>query len=160
MKFGLSGIKHNYSKNSQNSKKVIGIIGHWSHSFGIGSATREMATRIEGNRFEVKKYDFEYFKEIVKTTNDKVFKRFIGEQVLLISALAAIHSMKLPQFKNHEKNPNYITYWWWEGLRFKLIICESMDQKFFIFFPVEVLKNLAQINLKNFDFFAKDKAVL
>jgi len=35
-----------------------------------------------------------------------------------------------------------------------------MDQKFFIFFPVEVLKNLAQINLKNFDFFAKDKAVL
>ena len=62
----------------------------------------------------IKKYDFEYFKEIVKTNNDKVFKRFIGDQVLLISALAAIHSMKLPQFKNHEKNPNYITYWWWE----------------------------------------------
>lgn len=114
MKFGLSGIIYSYSKNSQKSKKVIGIIGHWSHSFGIGSATREMAKRIEGNRFEVKKYDFEYFKEIVKTTNDKVFKRFIGDHVLLISALPAVHSMKLPQFEDHEKNPNYITYWWWE----------------------------------------------
>lgn len=114
MKFSPSKMRNNHSRHSQNSKKVIGIIGHWSHLFGVGSATREMAIKIEGDRFEVKKHEFEYFAEIVKSPNDKVFNSFIGDQVLLISALSGIESKKLPQFNNHKKKPNYVAYWWWE----------------------------------------------
>ena len=52
-------------------KKNIGIVGHWTHAFGVGSATREMGRKVEGELFNVSKYDYEYFKEIIKTKSSK-----------------------------------------------------------------------------------------
>ena len=95
-------------------KKNIGIVGHWTHAFGVGSATREMSRRTEGELFNVTKYDYEYFMDLVKTTNSLDDSHVLSKEVLLISALSCIHSLRLPQFENPEMKPTYVAYWWWE----------------------------------------------
>lgn len=95
-------------------KKNIGIVGHWTHAYGVGAATREMGLKIEGKLFNVTKYDYEYFKEIIKSTSTMDQDHALSREELLISALSCIHSLSLPQSKNPKIKPNYVAYWWWE----------------------------------------------
>lgn len=95
-------------------KKNIGIVGHWTHAYGVGAATREMGLNIEGKLFNVTKYDYEYFKEIIKSTSTMDQYHALSREKLLISALSCIHSLSLPQSKNPKIKPNYVAYWWWE----------------------------------------------
>ena len=127
-------------------KKNIGIVGHWTHAFGVGSATREMGRKVEGELFNVSKYDYEYFKEIIKTKSSRDDDHILSQDVLLISALSCIHSLRLPQFENPEMKPTYVAYWWWETEEIPEYFLKKADFFDEIWAPTMfIYKNLAKV---------------